>query len=188
MGWGICFDLDANGQVYCRDGCRWHSKASDYADFVPWPSAREQVLNYYESDAHRELDMIRDECPGTAAALAEACQEHLGAAFWTYKNLSTERKIALHENKMRELTEDIEALKDQIADATEQYRHYKKAFKELKPSPKPPKTRVDELHEALAPLQAELAMELAATRVDGLTRTRANLVKQLNKEKKFLVE
>ena len=89
---------------------------------------------------------------------------------------------------MRELTEDLEALKGQIADATEQYKHYKKAYKDLKPCTKPPKTRVDELQAAMAPLQAELAMELAATRVDGLTKTRANIVKQLNKEKKFLVE
>jgi hypothetical protein len=68
------------------------------------------------------------------------------------------------------------------------YRQYKKEFKDLKPNPKPPKTRLEELHDLIAPLQAELAMELAATRVDGLTRTRGNIVKQLNREKKFVCE
>jgi uncharacterized coiled-coil DUF342 family protein len=187
MGWGICFDLDANGQVFCRDGCKWRATARDYDDFVPWPSARELVLDYYENEAHRELDMIRDECPGTAAALAAACEEHLRAAFDTYNSLPAEQKIELHEEKMRVLTEDLDALKDQIVQANEQYRQYKKAFKELKPPTKPPKTRVDELHDLIAPLQAELAMELAATRVDGLTRTRGNIVKQLNREKKFVL-
>lgn len=188
MGWGVCFDLDANGQVFCVDGCRWRSKASDYADFVPWPSAREHVLDYFEHEAHSELDMIRDECPGTASALAAACEEHLPSAFASYERLSKEEKIEMHETKMRELTEDLEALKGQIADATEQYKRYKKEFKELKPPTKPPKTRVDELYALLAPLLAELAMELAATRVDGLTRTRGNIAKQLNREKKFVCE
>jgi len=187
MGWGICFDLDANGQVFCRDGCKWRATVRDYDDFVPWPSAREQVLEDYENDAHRELDMIRDECPGTASALAEACDEHLSAAFNSYHSLSAAEKTELHEEKMRELTEDLEALKEQIVQANEQYRQYKKAFKDLKPSNKPPKTRVDELHDMIGPLQAELAMELAATRVDGLTRTRGNIVKQLNREKKFVL-
>jgi chromosome segregation ATPase len=188
MGWGICFDLDANGQVFCRDGCRWRATARDYEDFVPWPSAREQVLDYFEGEAHSELDMIRDECPGTASALAEACEEHLGAAFNSYHRLSAAEKIEMHETKMKEFTEDLEELKEQIDYATEQYKQYKKAFKDLKPSTKPPKTRADELHDLIGPLQAELAMELAATRVDGLTRTRANIVKQLNKEKKFVCE
>jgi hypothetical protein len=48
--------------VYCVDGCKWKSTASDYAeaDFPPWPSARQSVLDYFEGEAHRELDMIRD--------------------------------------------------------------------------------------------------------------------------------
>lgn len=188
MGWGICFDLDANAQVYCRDGCRWRATARDYEDFVPWPSAREQVLTYFEGEAHSELDMIRDECPGTAAALAAACDEALRFAFDSYHRLSSAEKIEIHEAKMKEFTEDLEALNEQIADAHVMYRQYKKEFKDLKPNPKPPKTRLEELHDLIAPLQAELAMELAATRVDGLTRTRGNIVKQLNREKKFVCE
>lgn len=188
MGWGICFDLDDSGKVYCRDGCKWRATARDYEDFVPWPSAREQVLEYFEGEAHSELDMIRDECPGTASALAAACEEHLGAAFNSYHRLSAAEKIEMHEAKMKEFTEDLEELKEQIVDAIEQYKQHKKSFKDLKPPPKPPKTRVEELHDLIIPLQTELAMELAATRVDGLTRTRANIVKQLNKEKKFVCE
>ena len=90
MGWGICFALDANDRVYCADGCKWRSKAGDYTDYPEWPSARQSVLDYFEGEAHSELDMIRDECPGTASALAEACDEHMGIALGEYETLSDE--------------------------------------------------------------------------------------------------
>ena len=188
MGWGICFDLDSNGRVFCRDGCKWRMIKEDYDGYPEWPSARQAVLDYFEGEAHRELDMIRDECPGTASALRDACDEHVGIALRQYDRLSAAEKIEMHEAKMKEFTEDLEELKEQIDYATEQYKQHKKTFKDMKPPLKPPKTRVEELHDLIIPLQTELEMELAATRVDGLTRTRANIVKQLNKEKKFVCE
>ena len=43
MGWGVHFALDANGYVYCADGCNWRTHAADYADYPEWPSARQAL-------------------------------------------------------------------------------------------------------------------------------------------------
>ena len=51
MGWGICFDLDANGRVYCADGCKWRATKADYANYPVWPSAQSAVLEYFEDEA-----------------------------------------------------------------------------------------------------------------------------------------
>lgn len=66
---GICFGLDAQGRVYCVDGCNWKATAADYADYPQWTSARQSVLDYFEGEAHRELDMIRDGKLSTYARL-----------------------------------------------------------------------------------------------------------------------
>ena len=185
MGWGICFGLDENGNVYCADGCKWRTSARDYEDFVPWPSARAQVLEYFENDALRELDMIRDEFPGTAAGLRSACEEHLGSAFSSYYHLSDEEKIKLHEEKMSELTEQLEETKKDLLTAREAYNNYKKVLKEFVPSAKRAKTRADELRAQIAPLQIELDVEVAAGLVDLLMKNKNHYTRQLNKEKKF---
>jgi hypothetical protein len=183
MGWGICFGIDDNYRVYCADGCRWRAKESDYEGFPKWPSAREYVLEYYEDDAHSELDMIRDECPGTAAALAAACPEHIGSAFWSYGRLSEAEKRERHEKKLAEFEAELKYATDEIPHALESYRLDKKLLKEYKPPTKPAKTRMEELERLIAPLQLELDVERAATHVDILKKekTRANRLVKLEK-------
>lgn len=112
MGWGVCFDLDENGRVYCVDGCSWRATKADYDGYPMWPSARKSVLQYFEHNAHRELDMIRDEFPGTAAGLARACRSHIGTALSMYGHLPDEVKIRLHEEKLKEIEEKIKITED----------------------------------------------------------------------------
>jgi len=188
MGWGICFALDEYDRVYCADGCKWRSKAGDYADYPEWPSARQSVLDYFEGPAHRELDMIRDEFPGTAAGLHEACEEHIGSALGYYDRLSDEEKQQLHDEKMEELTSDLETIKGDLEAALEKYKACKEAWKEFKKNPpkvKAAKTRADELRTIIAPFNIELEMEEAAEEYDRLKRVKARVTKLLNLEKKF---
>ena len=188
MGWGICFALDANDRVYCADGCKWRSTAGDYAEYPEWPSARQSVLEYFEGEAHRELDMIRDECPGTSAALAAACDEHIGSALGNYDRLSDEEKQQLHDEKMEEIQEDLDRIKVELESALEKYKYCKKAWEEYKKCPpkvKAAKTRADELRKAVAPLNIELEMEEAAEEYDRLKSVKARLTRLLNREKKF---
>jgi hypothetical protein len=183
MGWGICFGIDDNYRVYCADGCRWRAKESDYEGFPKWPSAREYVLEYYEGDAHRELDMIRDEFPGTAAGLAAACPEHIGSAFYDYGRLPEAEKRERHEKKLVEFEAELKYATDEIPHALESYRLAKKLLKEYKTVTKPAKTRMDELERLIAPLQLELDVERAATHVDSLKKekTRANRLVKMEK-------
>ena len=177
MGWGVCFALDANDRVYCADGCKWRSTAGDYAGYPEWPSARKSVLDYFEGEAHRELDMIRDECPGTASALAAACDEHMGGALGEYDTLSDEEKQKLHDAKMKELESTLE-----------KHKYCKKAWEEYKKSPpkaKPAKTRADEIRHAMAPFRIELEMEEAAEEYDRLKKAKATVTRLLIREKRF---
>lgn len=186
MGWGICFGLDDNYRIYCADGCRWHAKESDYEGLPKWPSAREYVLEYYEGDAHRELDMVRDECPGTAAGLAAACPEHLGSAIWSYDHsLSNDEKRERHLKKLEEFETDLKYATDEIPGALEDYRLAKKRFKEYKPVSKPAKTRMEELMRLIEPLQLELDMERAATHVDQLKKEKTRATRFVKLEKLF---
>jgi hypothetical protein len=179
MGWGICFDLDTNGRVYCVDGCKWRASKSDYSDYYPWPSALQSVLDYFEGEARRELDMIRDEFPGTAEGLKEACEEHIGLALREYDSLTAEERMNLHLEKMKELENEMNSLEEQKKILYDRYIQSRKAFKDYKPQTKKPKTRIDEIEIIIKPLNLELNMELAAREYDGcklaLTRTKRSL-------------
>lgn len=188
MGWGVCFGLDHNGYVYCVDGCRWRSRAADYVDYPEWPSARQAVLEYFQGDAHRELDMVRDECPGTAAGLKEACEEHMVHALGKYDHLSDERKIRLHEAKMTELEGDIVRLKSETERHLAKYKWAKETWKnyqKIPPRERVAKTRADELRQIMAPYRIELEMEEAAEECDRLKTTKTRTTRMLNREKKF---
>jgi hypothetical protein len=188
MGWGVCFALDANDRVYCADGCKWRSKAGDYDEYPEWPSARQSVLDYFEGSAHRELDMIRDECPGTAAALSAACYEHMGSALQEYDSLSDEEKTRLHVEKMEELESDLARIKRELESTLEKHKYCKKAWEDYKKGPpkaKPAKTRADELRQAMAPFRIELEMEEAAEEYDRLKSAKTHVTRLLNREKRF---
>ena len=188
MGWGICFTLDANGYVYCADGCKWRARKSDYADYPPWPSARQAVLDYFEGEAHRELDMVRDEFPGTAAGLQVACDEHIGYALRQYDRMSDDEKREAHEASMAEFEGDISNANEELTHALEEYKQHKKVwtgYKKNPPKMKPAKTRADELRQLLEPLLLEIATEEAAEKCDCLRRTKAYATRMLNLEKKF---
>ena len=188
MGWGICFALDANDRVYCADGCKWRSTAGDYADYPEWPSARQSVLDYFEGEAHSELDMVRDECPGTASALAAACDEHIGSALEYYDRLSDEEKQQLHDEKMEELQSNLVRIKEELKSALEKHKYCKKAWEDYKKKPpkvKAAKTRADELRATMVPFRIELEMEEAAEEYDRLKTFKAHLTRLLNREKKF---
>jgi len=189
MGWGICFALDANDRVYCADGCKWRSTAGDYTDYPDWPSARQSVLDYFESrDVHSELDMIRDECPGTSGALHAACDEHIGSALGYYDRLSDEEKKQLHDEKMEEIQSDLVRIKAALESALEKYKYCKKAWDDYKKGPpkvKVAKTRADELRQTMVPFRIELEMEEAAEEYDRLKSHKARLTRLLNREKKF---
>jgi hypothetical protein len=189
MGWGVCFALDANDRVYCADGCKWRSTAGDYAGYPEWPSARKSVLDYFEGrDAHSELDMVRDECPGTASALAAACDEHMSTALEEYNTLSDEEKQGLHDAKMKELESDLVRIKRELESSLEKHKYAKKAWEEYKKKPskaKPAKTRADEIRQAMAPYRIELEMEEAAEEYDRLQKAKASVTRLLNREKRF---
>ena len=185
MGWGICFALDANDYVYCADGCNWRSKASDYREYPEWPSARQSVLDYFEGEAHRELDMIRDECPGTAAALHAACEEHIGAALSHYEYLNDGEKQKLHTEKMAELEADLVRIKENIVRSNEKYKYCKETWKNYKPKFRVAKTRADELRQFMTPYRVELEMEEAAEECDRLQSAKTRTTRLLKREKKF---
>jgi hypothetical protein len=187
MGWGICFDLDANGRVYCADGCKWRATKADYEGYPVWPSARQSVLEYFEGEAHRELDMIRDECPGTASALAEACDEHIGSALRCYHHLSDEEKTKMHEETISELEAAITLTEHQKKNAYADYLEHKKAFKAYTPPTKQPKTRIEEIQNQLQPLNLELAMEEAARAYDRAKSELMRLNRELKLERRFSV-
>lgn len=188
MGWGISFDLDANGRVYCSDGCKWRATKADYADYPPWPSAQQSVLDYFEHEAHRELDMIRDECPGTAAALKEACDEHIGSALGRYERLSDREKTELHQKKLDELVKNLEHLEAEKKQAYHDYIQCRKDFRAYKPCTQAPKTRAEELQRAITPLRLELEMELSARDYDHFKSALTKAKRDLKLEKLFTLE
>lgn len=185
MGWGICFALDENGRVYCADGCRWHSRESDYADFPKWPSARQSVLDYFQGPAHRELDMIRDECPGTPAALKEACQEHMSSALGYYDNVSDEKKRAWHEKMVETLTNNLAEAERYAKEAHENYKWSAKRFKEYKEPTTALKTRLQEIERLMEPLKLEYQKEKYAEAFDQHSKNARYYKKMLKLENLF---
>ena len=185
MGWGICFALDEHNRVYCADGCRWHSRESDYADFPKWPSARQSVLDYFEGPAHRELDMIRDECPGTPAALKEACEEHMGSALGYYDRVSDETKRTWHKEMVEELTSNLAEAERYAKEAHENYKVHAKAFKEYKAPTTAVKTRIQEIERLMEPLKLEYQKEKYAEQYDRHTKNARHYKKMLKLENLF---
>jgi hypothetical protein len=188
MGWGIGFALDPNGYVYCSDGCKWRASKRDYDGYPVWPSARQAVLDYFEGEAHRELDMIRDEFPGTAAGLHAACAEHIGAALCRYERMTDDEKREAHKDSMAEFEEDLQSFKDSVEYHSCEYKVWKDSLTEYKKNPpkvKPAKTRADELRQIIAPLRLELNMEEAAEGYDRARRAKARVTRMINLEKKF---
>jgi hypothetical protein len=188
MGWGICFALDTHGRVYCADGCNWRATNQDYDGYPEWPSARQSVLDYFEGEAHRELDMVRDECPGTAAALKEACGEHIGSALGEYDSLTDQQKTELHNEMMENLKERIDLLEERKRSAYDNYIHRRKAFKDYKPPTKPPKTRIEEIENTMKPLDFELFMEYAARDYDTMKSELTKAKREMRLEKMFTLE
>ena len=132
--------------------------------------------------------MIRDECPGTASALAAACDEHMSTALEEYNTLSDEEKQGLHDAKMKELESDLVRIKRELESSLEKHKYAKKAWEDYKKGPpkaKPAKTRADELRQAMAPFRIELEMEEAAEEYDRLQKAKASVTRLLNREKKF---
>ena len=192
MGWGICFALDANGLVYCADGCKWRAHKSDYdeAKYPEWPSARQSVLDYFEGEAHSELDMIRDECPGTAAALHAACEEHISTALSNYDRLSDEEKLAAHEASMTEFAADLARITFELTRALETHKERKKEWAEYKRNPpkaRKAKTRADEIRQLMGPLCIELELEEVAEECDRLRKAKTRVAKMLKLENNFHV-
>lgn len=188
MGWGICFALDTNGRVYCADGCKWRATKADYENYPVWPSARQSVLDYFEGEAHRELDMIRDECPGTASALAAACDEHIGSALSQYDRLCDEEKTELHHAMIYNLEAAVKLAELEKKKNYVEYLERKKAFKAYVPPKTKPKTRIDEIKDQLYPLNLELAMEQAAAAYDRAKSELMRLNRELKLEKRFNLE
>jgi len=188
MGWGICFALDTHGRVYCADGCNWRATNQDYDGYPEWPSARQSVLDYFEGEAHRELDMVRDECPGTAAALKEACGEHIDYALGEYNRLTDKEKTDLHIEMMEKLKEQIVNLEDLKKHSYETYLTARKEFKAYKPPTKAPKTRIDEINNMIKPLRMELYMEVAANDYDTMKSELTKAKRDLKLEKMFTLE
>ena len=188
MGWGIGFALDANGQVYCSDGCKWRATKRDYDGYPVWPSARQAVLDYFEGEAHRELDMIRDEFPGTAAGLHEACTEHIRVALGQYDRMTDDAKREAHEASMAEFEGDLVHANENLETALKVYKDQKTiwtGYKKNPPKMKPPKTRLDEIRQLIEPLLLELATEEAEEECDRSRRAKARTIRMLNLEKKF---
>jgi len=188
MGWGVHFALDANGYVYCADGCKWRMIKEDYDGYPEWPSARQAVLEYFQMEAHSELDMVRDECPGTAAALRDACDEHVDYAVRQYGRLSDERKVCMHEQKMTELEADLVRIKKELERHLDKYKQAKETWKTYQTTPpkvRTAKTRADELRHIMAPYRVELEMEEAAEECDRLKAAKTRTTRMLNRENKF---
>jgi hypothetical protein len=183
MGWGICFALDDNYNLYCADGCRWRTTDKDFEGFPEWPSARSHVLEYYEHEAHSELDMIRDECPGTAAALASACPDYLGSAFRSYENLSDEEKTHMHEQCLDEFKLSLNSVSDSLVLAKKRLAEEDKQFKSFKS--RQCRTRVEQIEEDIRRLQMELPYQKLVDEVKYLKKSKARYAKLIRLEQKF---
>jgi hypothetical protein len=178
MGWGICFGLE-NNVLFCADGCKWKAKKSD---MPKTPSGCNYVLDYFENELHSELDMIRDECPGTPAALREACEENISWATSSYENLPLDKKKELSLQTIESIESNIIRTKEELAVVQERYKLAKDEFKNYKPPTKVAKMRYQELRDQIEPLSRELDVELNAHRIDTLKNQLKSLKKSLKCE------
>jgi len=159
MGWGITFALDKN-VIYCADGCKWKYR-------LPLTySGCQYVLDYFENEIHSELDMARDEFPGTPAGLREACEESVLDAIHAYECLSYERKEELRQAAIDEMKSSIDSMKYLLKVEKERYKDFKKAFEQYKPSTRKVKYRLDELKLQMEPIQLEMNMEQSADTIE----------------------
>ena len=179
MGWGISFGLDNNNRLYCSDGCNWKARK---ADMPIRPSACQYVLEYFQQDLHRELDMVRDECPGTATGLKAALEEY-GDLSYIYDSLPNSEKERRSTEYLRELEKRLATVTEALPHYKNRYKWAKEAFKNFKPSKKAPKLRSDDLRALIAPLQAELNVEEAAAHHDRLEDERKSIVRSIKLEK-----
>lgn len=185
MGWGVCFALDANGRVYCADGCKWRASKSDYDGYPVWPSARQSVLDYFEGEGHSELDMIRDECPGTSSALAAACDEHMAYALGNYESFTDDEKTKMHKEYLSNLESTLKTTEEKKSTMYNRYIESRKAFNSYKASTSVCKTRHEELKRELEPLNLELNMEECAWQYDMLKAEVTRVKKEIKLEKMF---
>jgi len=140
-------------------------------------------------EAHSELDMIRDECPGTAAGLKDACYDHIGIALGRYNRMNDEKKIRLHNQKMTELEGYLEHNKIALERTFADYNLAKEAWKDYQKNPSKhlvaTKTRADQLRRLMGPYRIELEMEEAAEEYDRLKTAKIRTTRLLNREKMF---
>jgi hypothetical protein len=132
--------------------------------------------------------MIRDECPGTAAALKEACPEHMNIALRYYNRMSDNEKLELHETTLAELEQDLVDFLESSKDAHDKYNECSKAWKIYKKCPPnygPAKTRQQELERLIEPLRIEYDMEMWAGRYDTYSRNARKYAKLVKLEKQF---
>jgi archaellum component FlaC len=132
--------------------------------------------------------MVRDECPGTAAALKEACGEHIGSALGEYDSLTDQQKTELHNEMMEHLKEQIDLLEERKKSAYDNYIHRRKAFKDYKHPTKEPKTRIEEIENTMKPLDFELFMEYAARDYDTMKSELTKAKRDMRLEKMFTLE
>jgi hypothetical protein len=178
MGWGICFALDDNNVLYCADGCKWKARKADMPDR---PSGCEYVLEYFERDLHSELDMIRDECPGTASALKEAIEEYDPRDIYEY--LSEAEKIKRSQDYLERMNQQKIQLEQSLIVAKQRYIEAKNIFKNYAiPVNTSYKYRAHELRAQIYPLQLELNMEDSALEVDRLEKLRKTINRNIKLE------
>ena len=186
MGWGISFSLDEHGRIYCTSGCKWRARESDYEGHYPWPSAREYVLEYFEGDGHKELDMIRDEFPGTAAGLAAACPEYMSNAFRAYSCLSDEEKMRRHTEKMEELEYRLDRVNKDIEESDKTFKEAVKAYDNVKKNERTFRKKSSQIEQQLILLKAEFEMEREREILKSLKHERTQVKNEIKREKMFL--
>jgi predicted nuclease with TOPRIM domain len=101
MGWGISIDQDENGYVYCH-AADFETGPEDYEGYPPhsFPIIYEGVEGH-----HRDIDFARDEM-GIDEARAQ-CYEAFADAKRSYRRLSIDEKMKLHNEYVKELKEEL---------------------------------------------------------------------------------
>lgn len=126
MGWGISIDQDCDGYVYCADA-NFETGPADYEGYPPhsYPVIYEGVEAY-----HSEIDYARDEM-GLDEACSQ-CHEAFARAKRSYRNLSTDEKMQLHKDLMKELKDELKGCvvdKTRKKEKEDQIKFFKKEWK-----------------------------------------------------------